>query len=152
MAIGTAVIAAEVGSAILGKAIGTASQLYSINAQGQTLQGSVEQNANLFKLGQLGVFMYDIECSREDAVRIDNFFTRFGYAQNRIMPPNPAARPCYTFLQTADDCYTNGSNGRANATEQQKINKILQQGVTFWRSSVSSSDLFKYNDLNNQPA
>lgn len=152
MAIETVAIAAEAGSAVLGKAIGTASQLYSINAQGHTLQGSVEHGANLFKLGQLGVFMYDVECSREDAVRIDNFFTRFGYAQNRIMPPNPSARPYYTFLQTADDCYTNGSSGRANAREQQKINNILQHGVTFWRSSVSSSDLFKYNDLNNAPS
>ena len=152
MAIETVAIAAEAGSAVLGKAIGTASQLYSINAQGHTLQGSVEQSANLFKLGQLGVFMYDVECSREDAVRIDNFLTRFGYAQNRIMPPNPTARPYYTFLQTADDCYTNGSNGRANTTEQQKINKILQQGVTFWRSSITSSNIFDYQNLNNSPS
>lgn len=152
MAIGTAIIAGEIGSAILGKAIGTASQLYSINAQGQTLQGSVEQNANLFKLGQLGVFCCDVECSSEDMVRIDHFLTRFGYAQNRIMPPNPSARPYYTFLQTADDCYTNGSNGRANATEQQKINKILQQGVTFWRSSITSSNIFDYQNLNNSPS
>lgn len=147
----TAMAALTVGSAVLNKAIETGSTLYSVAAQGQTFQGSVENNSNLYKIGQMGVYCYDTQVRADEARRLDAFFTRFGYAQNRVMKPNPAARPCFTFLQTADDTYVNGSSGRANSAEQKKINEILRQGVTFWRSSVSSGDLFKYNTLNNQP-
>lgn len=147
----TAMAALTVGSAVLSKAIETGSTLYSVAAQGQTFQGSVENNSNLYKIGQMGVYCYDTQVRSDEARRLDQFFTRFGYAQNRVMKPNPAARPCYTFLQTADDAYVNGSSGRANSAEQKKINEILRQGVTFWRSSVSSGDLFKYDTLNNQP-
>ena len=147
----TAMAALTVGSAVLNKAIETGSTLYSVAAQGQNFQGSVENSSNLYKIGQMGVYCYDTQVRADEARRLDAFFTRFGYAQNRVMKPNPAARPCFTFLQTADDTYVNGSYGRANSAEQKKINEILRQGVTFWRSSVSSGDLFKYNTLNNQP-
>ena len=148
MALAAAAVASAAMS-VVEKAVTAANQTYSVLAQGQTMQGSVEQNSNLFKLGQMGVYMYDMECSYQDAQIIDGFFTIFGYAQNKVMQPNPAARAYFTFLQTADDCYTNGSNGRANSTEQQKINKILQQGVTFWRSSITSNNIFDYNNLEN---
>ena len=146
-----AMAAIQVGSAVLSKAVEVGSTMYSIAAQGQNFQGSVENSSNLYKIGQMGVYCYDTQVRADEARRLDEFFTRFGYAQNRVMKPNPAARPCFTFLQTADDSYINGSSGRANAAEQKKINEILRQGVTFWRSSVSSGDLFKYNTLNNQP-
>ena len=149
MALAAAAAVASAAMSVVEKAVTAANQTYSVLAQGQTMQGSVEQNSNLFKLGQMGVYMYDMECSYQDAQIIDEFFTRFGYAQNTVMQPNPAARAYFTFLQTADDCYTNGSNGRANSTEQQKINKILQQGVTFWRSSITSNNIFDYNNLEN---
>lgn len=148
MALAAAAVA-NAAMSVVEKAVTAANQTYSVLAQGQTMQGSVEQNSNLFKLGQMGVYMYDMECSYQDAQIIDGFFTRFGYAQNKVMQPNPAARTYFTFLQTADDCYTNGNNGRANSTEQQKINKILQQGVTFWRSSITSNNIFDYNNLEN---
>lgn len=149
MALAAAAAVASAAMSVVEKAVTAANQTYSVLAQGQTMQGSVEQNSNLFKLGQMGVYMYDMECSYQDAQIIDGFFTRFGYAQNKVMQPNPAARAYFTFLQTADDCYTNGRNGRANSTEQQKINKILQQGVTFWRSSITSNNIFDYNNLEN---
>ena len=46
---------------------------------------------------------------------------------------------------------TDSINWNAKTETEKKINEILRQGVTFWRSSVSSEDLFKYNTLNNQP-
>ena len=144
-------IASTVGSNVLGKAYEVGSKMYPSIAAGQTFQGSVENSSNLYKIRQMGVYCYDTQVRADEARRLDEFFTRFGYAQNRVMKPNPAARPCFTFLQTADDTYVNGSYGRANSAEQKKINEILKHGVTFWRSSVSSGDLFKYNTLNNQP-
>lgn len=147
----TAAAAISAGSTVLKNAIDVGKTVYPVIAQGQILQGSVENTSNLYKIGQLGVYCYDAQVRADEAERLDSFFTRFGYAQNKVMKPNPSARPYFTFLQTADDSYTNSSSGRANSAEQNKINQILKQGVTFWRNSATAGDLFRYNNLNNQP-
>lgn len=74
----------------------------------------------------------------EAAQLIDNFFTRYGYAQNRIMKPNLHARPHWTYIKTAGFA----AKGNIPAYAAAKINTIMDNGITFWNSS---SDIGNYS-------
>ena len=93
-----------------------------------------------------------------ELVKIDNFFTRFGYAQSKIMKPNTKARPYFTYLKTGDSCYINNgvaagvSHGHANALQIAKINALLRKGVTFWTTTTTKDNIFKYDELDNKPS
>ena len=91
------------------------------------------------------------------AENIDNFLTRFGYAQNRLMTPNTSARPYYTYLKISDDSYVPGvasgsANGIVNARQVSQINSILKAGITFWSRSITKDNIFKYDELDNSPS
>lgn len=119
--------------------------------------GVYEQGSNLLKLDQMGLYYSDIALTENEAKRIDDFFTRYGYAINEVMKPDPTSRPYYTYIQTAEDCYTNkyGSagttQGSANAKQINEINAMLKNGVTFWTRQTTSDQIFKYDTLDNSP-
>ncbi len=93
----------------------------------------------------------------ENAKMIDNFFTRFGYAQIKLMTPNPTARPKYTFIQTSEPCYVNDTgmqgytNGSANSKQIAIINRCFMNGITFWNRSITKDTIFQYDTLDNSP-
>lgn len=149
---------AKASKAAIDTATDIASKYYNESLKGASSYGAYEEGSNLYKLAKLGIYASNVEVSADEAKRIDNFFTRFGYAQNTIMKPNPKARPYYTYLQTGDDCYVNkyGSSGTtqgsANAKQIAEINNILKKGVTFWTRTTTINDIFKYNTLDNSPS
>lgn len=119
--------------------------------------GVYDDGNNLYRMRQLRLSSYICGVNAKDIKRIDDYFTRFGYAQNKIMKPNPTARPYYTFIQTGDPCYTNvhgyqgSTQGSANAKQIAEINALLMRGVTFWRRNTTKDDIFKYETLDNSP-
>nr|DAQ04538.1 MAG TPA: Major tail protein [Caudoviricetes sp.] len=72
------------------------------------------------------------------AIIIDAFFTRYGYAQQRIMPLNLHARPHWTYVKTSGFV----AKGNIPAYAAAKINAIMDAGITFWNSS---SDIGNYS-------
>ena len=62
------------------------------------------------------------------AKRIDDFFTRFGYAINEIMLPNRNARTHYTYLKTIGCTIT----GSVPCDDMKKICDIYNNGITWW--------------------
>lgn len=122
-----------------------------------SLYGFYDQNSNLFKLDQLGLYFSDIALTEAGLQKVDDFFTRYGYAINDVVKPDPVARPYFTYIQTAEDCYTNKygasgiTQGSANAKQIAEINNILRNGVTFWTRQTTSDDIFKYDTLDNSP-
>lgn len=79
---------------------------------------------------------------KEYAQKIDEFFSRYGYAQNTVDVPNVHARSKWTYVKTRDcRCTVN-----APASSLAKINNIMNEGITWWdfRTSVGS-----YGDFTN---
>ena len=64
------------------------------------------------------------------AASIDDFFTRFGYAMNRLTTPNRSARPHWNYVKTAG-CTVTGS---VPADDMRKICGIYDVGVTWWKN------------------
>lgn len=80
-------------------------------------------------------------CSREVANLYDRYFTKYGYAQNKVINPNIHARPCYTYLKTRDCCI------KATIPQRyiQKMQEICNNGVTFWMYNKNVLDYSQNN-------
>lgn len=83
-------------------------------------------------------------CKSQYARVIDDFFSRFGYATNRLKTPNRNSRPHWNYVQTVD-CTLSGS---IPADDMRKICSIYNQGVTFWKKG---SEVGNYS-LDNSPS
>lgn len=83
-------------------------------------------------LGLKTFWMYRKQIKRQFAERIDRYFTMYGYAQNRLATPNPYARGRFTYLKTV------GCNLQGNAPVWaiSGLNKIMDNGITFWKDYV----------------
>lgn len=77
------------------------------------------------------------------AKRIDDYFTKYGYAINELGTPNPKARPHFTFIKTV------GCDVKSSLPSQLvgQINSIHDNGITFWKNLDSIGN---YN-LDNRP-
>lgn len=89
-------------------------------------------------------FVFACQTLRADVLKIvDDFFTKYGYAQKRIGEINCYARERWTYVKTQ------GMNieGNLNAEDNRKICEILDNGITFWRNPL---DIGHYN-FSNKP-
>ena len=64
------------------------------------------------------------------AMCIDDYFTKFGYAINRIKVPNRNVRPHWTFTKTIGCTIT----GSVPCDDMKKICSIYDRGITFWNN------------------
>ena len=77
------------------------------------------------------------------AAMIDDFFSRFGYATNRLKIPNRNVRPHWNYVKT-NGCTLSGS---VPADSMRKICSIYDRGITWWKYG---SEVGNYT-LNNAP-
>lgn len=134
---------AGVATSAVGSAINIAQQSYQASIAADITNGSFNSaNANFSRYTQQ---FYGGRCSitAEYARRIDDFFTMFGYAVGRIMTPNRAARPHWTYIKTAD-CKATGS---VPVDDMDEIKGVYDSGITWWRSG---SEVGNYS-LDNSP-
>lgn len=73
----------------------------------------------------------------------DNFFTRYGYATNKIKIPNISSRPHWNYVKT-NEC---SIVGKAPSTNISSICSIFNKGITFWKNG---NEVGNY-DLDNSP-
>lgn len=81
--------------------------------------------------------------TKDFAQTIDNYFTLFGYATNKVKVPNISSRPHWNYVKTA------GCIIRCNAPadDVNKICSIFDNGITFWKHSFEVGDY----SLDNSP-
>ena len=77
--------------------------------------------------------LYASRChvTEEMARCIDDYFTRFGYAINKVLPVQINNRPHWTFIQTQGLTAT----GNCPASAISNICKIFDNGITFWKNA-----------------
>lgn len=97
-----------------------------------TVSGLQSQGINI-QYGKTGYTQY-IKCiDSQHARMIDDFFTVYGYAQNKVATPNINARSKYTYIKTIG---LNISGDFPNDHKNQII-KIFDSGITFWKENVN---------------
>lgn len=78
--------------------------------------------------GTYGFKAYCAYIPLEYAQRIDDYFTKYGYAINEWRTPNIFSRPKWNYLQAGEMCF----DVRVPAPARANIAGILQKGITFW--------------------
>ena len=74
---------------------------------------------------------------------VDNYFTRFGYACNKIKTPNISARPHWNYVKTSNCTIT----GSIPCDDMKTICDIYNNGITFWKNG---NEIGNYS-LDNSP-
>lgn len=77
-----------------------------------------------------------VSVKAEYARLIDDFFTAYGYAQNKLMVPQIAARPGWTYVQTRGAVLL----GDIPAGDKSDICSIFDNGIRFWRNPANVGD------------
>lgn len=75
---------------------------------------------------------------RKYAEMVDEFFTMYGYATNRVKVPNISSRPFYNYVQTIDCNIVGGIPD----DDMVKMKNMFNGGVTFWSANA---DFGNYN-------
>lgn len=98
-------------------------------------------NTAIAKAGDARITVARYSVRAEDAERIDNYFTRYGYKSGKLKKPNTHARSSFTYVKTAGA----EVEGNIQADHKRQIESIFDNGVTFWSSS-------HINDIGNYTA
>lgn len=90
-----------------------------------------EQSAScLVANRELNFRCYELNIIRADAERIDDFFSLYGYATNKIKIPNINGRPQWNYVQTQGCAIA----GNVPATIRATIEQIFDSGIRFWNN------------------
>lgn len=92
-------------------------------------EGDIQSNLAV-SMGLLTYLFQNKHVKLEQAKIIDEYFTRFGYKRNRTYAPSRMTRKEFTYLKTV------GADVKGNIPneEKEKINKIYDKGITFWKN------------------
>lgn len=86
--------------------------------------------SDLFNGNTFGIYYTQMQPTQEYIDRIDDYFSRYGYATNKIKTPNIDSRPHWNYVQTVG-CKVNGS---IPCNDERAICAIFDKGVTFWKN------------------
>lgn len=117
------------GSASKAKAI--AGEIGTLLSYGVTGQGyDTNTLGALFGVSNLVWISYNCQPA-QILMQIDDYFTRYGYAVNRLKTPNINARPHWTYVQT-QDCAV-----KTNAPKwaRDRIAQSFNNGITWWKNA-----------------
>lgn len=97
------------------------------NIQGGQNTGSVNfgANRNTFTFRQM-------RCKLEYLKIIDDYFSRFGYAINRVLEPNIIGRENFNYIEIGST--EEIGNGDVPVQFMEKINNACRRGVTIWHN------------------
>lgn len=104
-------------------------------------RGSISGNASVAMYSTNYVNFFVMTITAQMARCIDDYFTAFGYATNRIKTPNINNRPSWNFVKTNGASFS----GSIMLDDMRKLQAIFDRGVTIWHTN----DVGNYN-LNNQ--
>lgn len=82
---------------------------------------------------QKNFYFKRMQITEERAKVIDDYFSMFGYACNRVKKPDRSVRLHWNYVKTKGCTII----GRAPSDEIQKVCKIYDKGITFWKDVVN---------------
>lgn len=79
---------------------------------------------------ELDFHFYSVHIKKEELPRIDDFFSCYGYAINKVKAPNLTGRQYFNFVQTEHAVI----NGNMPSSSKEAIGRIFDGGITFWHN------------------
>ncbi len=139
-------IGALVGSQTLTQGvIKTASDAVSVPRYTPKAIGTADNIGNVLASNDTFYLVADRLAPTEDEItRIDNFFTAYGYAQNKIATPKIKTRNRFTYVKTRGASFL---NHKVPSEYMRQINEKFDAGVRFWRYDEVENDFLNYGNL-----
>lgn len=137
LAIGSA--AMNVGSTVANN-VGTAVDKQNTPAQ---VHGQIQCDSLNAGMNRFNYVFYRCQINAQVARSVDDYFSMYGYAINRVMVPNITSRPYWNYLKTRHCTLT----GSVPADDMRKLCQIFDNGITFWHDG---NNVGNYN-LDNSP-
>lgn len=104
-------------------------------------RGSVSGNSSVAMFSTSIVNFYTMTITAQMARCIDDYFTAFGYATNRLKVPNINSRSSWNFVKTNGATFS----GAIMLDDMRKLQAIFDRGVTIWHTN----DVGNYSLENN---
>lgn len=129
--------------AVAGGAVNFAGSIANTMAEGMRMEKAAntahagDAKTNLLTAAGFNKFdIYMRMIKREFAEQIDDYFTMFGYAVNRVKKPNLSSRPYFNYVQTQ------GINliGSIPNDDMERLKKVYDDGVTLWKPTATVGD------------
>ena len=94
-------------------------------------------------MDETNIALYPVHITNEKAAAIDNYFTHFGYAENRVLKPDIFNRTNYNYLETIQSQITSDIIPQPAITAMQAQ---LDAGITIWHTLLNVG---KYDEITN---
>lgn len=131
--------------AVVGGIIGMANTVNSVvqASQRPPMTKGTQGNSTFTGTREKNFYFINKHISEEYAKIVDDYFSMYGYATNRVKVPNITGRPSWNYVKT-DNAKIVGS---VPFNDISKIKSILDNGVTFWHGDWVG-DYNRSNEVN----
>lgn len=116
---------------------------YSASIEADTMGGTIANGSIAFSAGQMKFIFSRWHCALPRLQAIDEFFSMFGYAVNRVKTPDILSRPHWNYIKTIDA----DIRGDMPSDDRNAIKSIFDNGIRFWKNG---SEIGNYS-LDNRP-
>lgn len=149
--VGTSAIAAAfsvhpigaMATGIIGTVAHVLSQNYEASIAADQCRGNIANGNVNFARNEMNFYYTRTHITKEYARVIDDFFTMFGYATNRVKYPNRSARSHWNYTKTVGCVVV----GNAPAEDVKAICQIYDNGITFWKNASEVGNYSLSNDV-----
>lgn len=121
--------------------INTITQQYEASIKADECRGNISDASINVANRYQNFYKSRTHITKDYAVTIDQFFTMFGYATNRVKIPYRHSRPHWNYVKTKG-CVV---RGLAPVDDINKICSIYDNGITFWHNPSEVGD-YSYNN------
>ena len=127
---------ASFATGTVGTVASVLSQVYTASIAADQCRGNIS-NGNVNVARDIQAF-YKQRChvTKDFAIVIDNFFSMYGYATNKVKQPNISSRPHWNYVKTLGCVVV----GKAPSDDIKKICAIYDNGITFWKNANEVGD------------
>lgn len=128
--------AGALGFAGANTVLNTIGNVYTASQEPNRAEGGNTRN-NL--LTAMGMNKFDFYCKRikgEYARTVDDFFTMYGYAVNKLKQPNVSSRPVFNYIQTVDVNIV----GSIPNDDMLMLKQLYNRGITLWKPNATIGD------------
>ena len=120
-------------------------ELYKHSLVPMSIRGASNTGDIMAGMRELETYAYGMSITYQFAQRIDQFFTRYGYATNKLKYPNQSGRAVFNYVQigAGENIGFSGNTISVPPEAMETINKVYQAGVTIWHNhdNIGNFDL-----------
>lgn len=120
-------------------------EFYKHSLVPMSIRGSSNVGDVLTGMRELNTYAYKMSITRQFAERIDQYFSRYGYATNKLKLPNQTGRATFNYVQIAagENIGYPSANFSVPPADMEIINNAYRSGVTIWHNhdNIGNFDL-----------